>query len=139
MSIENDDVEHPAHYTQHPSGVECIDIARHLNFCLGSAFKYTWRLDLKEDAIKDLKKAVKYIKFEIEDRLKERIKHKPYSPIKFEKIKQISNIITKGMSPNLKDATINILASGLMKCNTIFKLDLAIYFLQLEIKERESK
>ena len=58
----HDSVNHPAHYTGHPSGVECIDITQHMNFCLGNAVKYIWRADLKNDAVQDLEKAVWYIK-----------------------------------------------------------------------------
>jgi hypothetical protein len=65
----HDDVSHPKHYTQHPSGVECIEITEHLNFCLGNAIKYVWRAGLKgEDPVQDLQKAVWYIEREI-DRL----------------------------------------------------------------------
>lgn len=70
-----DNVNHPAHYTSHPSGVECITIARHYCFSIGSAIKYLWRAGLKEDAdktprekeIEDLEKAVWFI----HDRIKE--------------------------------------------------------------------
>ncbi len=61
----NDAVNHPSHYTQHPSGVECIDITEHMGFCLGNAFKYIWRASLKGDAERDLRKAVWYIEREI--------------------------------------------------------------------------
>ena len=64
----NNPVEHPQHYTSHPSGIECIQITEHMNFCLGNAVKYIWRASLKEDAIQDLKKAIFYIHREI-DRL----------------------------------------------------------------------
>ena len=63
-----DNVNHPLHYTQHPSGVECIDITSHMNFCLGNAMKYLWRAGLKDDLIQDLRKAVWYIEQEIEMR-----------------------------------------------------------------------
>ena len=66
--IINDVVNHPPHYTAHPSGVECIQITEHMNFCLGNAIKYLWRADLKNDAIEDLKKAVWYVNREIERR-----------------------------------------------------------------------
>jgi len=69
MSIESN-IECPEHYTQHPSGIECIDIIKHMNFCLGSAVKYIWRADLKGNPIQDLKKAIKFLKFEIETREK---------------------------------------------------------------------
>lgn len=61
-------VEHPPHYTSHPSGVECIEITKHLNFPLGNAIKYLWRADLKADALQDLKKAKAYIDIEIKRR-----------------------------------------------------------------------
>lgn len=63
-----DPVNHPSHYTQHPSGVECIQITEHMSFCLGNAVKYIWRADLKADAIEDLKKAAWYINREIQRR-----------------------------------------------------------------------
>jgi len=61
-----DNVNHPAHYKDHPSGVECIQITEHMNFCLGNAVKYIWRAGLKNDKLEDLKKAEFYIKREIE-------------------------------------------------------------------------
>lgn len=63
---EVDIVNHPPHYTSHPSGVECIQITRHMGFNLGNALKYLWRADLKGAAIEDLEKAIFYIKDEIE-------------------------------------------------------------------------
>lgn len=55
------------------SGIECIDIAEHHDFCIGNAIKYLWRAGLKsedgiskkEKQIEDLKKAIWYIKREI--------------------------------------------------------------------------
>lgn len=67
----NDPVHHPAHYTAHPSGVECIQIAEHMGYCLGNAVKYIWRADLKGDAIEDLRKAAWYIDREITRRTKD--------------------------------------------------------------------
>lgn len=63
-----DPVNHPPHYTQHPSGVECIQVTECMNFCLGNAVKYIWRADLKNDAIEDLEKARWYVSREIERR-----------------------------------------------------------------------
>lgn len=63
-----DMVNHPPHYTSHPSGVECIQITEHMGFNLGNALKYIWRADLKHNAIEDMKKAVFYINREIEKR-----------------------------------------------------------------------
>ncbi len=60
-----DMVNHPPHYTTHPSGVECIQITEHMGFCLGNAVKYIWRADEKGKSIEDLKKAKWYIEREI--------------------------------------------------------------------------
>lgn len=65
-----DNVNHPKHYTSHPSGIECIEITRHYCFTIGNAIKYLWRAGLKVDAsltdrekeIEDLEKAIWYIK-----------------------------------------------------------------------------
>ena len=65
---KNDNIEHPKHYTSHPSGIECIQITRHMGFNIGNAIKYIWRADLKNDAIEDLKKAVWYLQDEIKKR-----------------------------------------------------------------------
>ena len=62
----NDPVNKPSHYTAHASGVECIQITEHMNFCLGNAIKYIWRAGLKNDnALEDLRKAEFYIKRQI--------------------------------------------------------------------------
>lgn len=63
-----DTVNHPAHYTSHPSGIECIQITEHMSFNLGNAIKYLWRADEKGAPIEDLKKAVWYIQREIAKR-----------------------------------------------------------------------
>lgn len=68
--MNHDPVNHPKHYTAHPSGIECIQITRHMGFNLGNAMKYIWRADLKDNAIEDLEKAVWYIRDEIEKRKK---------------------------------------------------------------------
>jgi hypothetical protein len=61
----SDTVNHPAHYTRHPSGVECIQITEHFNFCRGNALKYIWRASDKGHEVEDLKKAVWYLEREI--------------------------------------------------------------------------
>lgn len=69
----NDNVNHPQHYCKHPSGVECIEITEHYDFCVGNAIKYLWRAGLKSDSgmtgkekqIEDLRKAIWYIEREI--------------------------------------------------------------------------
>lgn len=63
-----DNVNHPKHYTGHPSSVECIQITEHFNFCLGNAIKYIWRADSKGNDIEDLRKARWYLEREIKRR-----------------------------------------------------------------------
>lgn len=63
----SDMVNHPPHYTSHPSGIECIEITQHLDFCIGNAIKYLWRAGLKGEAkVEDMKKAIWYINRKIE-------------------------------------------------------------------------
>lgn len=69
-TAKGDSVNHPLHYTSHPSGVECITIAEHMSFNLGNALKYLWRNEGK-NGIEDLRKAIWYINREIEKREKE--------------------------------------------------------------------
>lgn len=59
-------VDHPAHYNEHPSGIECIDVIEYFSFNLGSALKYLWRAGLKpgNDTDVDLQKAIWYIQRE---------------------------------------------------------------------------
>lgn len=59
-----DNVNHPKHYTQHPSGIEVIQITEHLNFCLGNVVKYVLRHEHK-NGLEDLKKARWYLDREI--------------------------------------------------------------------------
>jgi len=65
--MSDEQVNHPKHYTSHPSGVECIDIVRHMNFNLGNVVKYIWRAGIKdaEVELQDLEKAVWYLNDEI--------------------------------------------------------------------------
>lgn len=66
-NVEKDMVNSPPHYKAHPSGVECIQITEHMNFCLGNAMKYIWRAGEKhESPLEDLNKAKWYIEREIE-------------------------------------------------------------------------
>lgn len=61
-----DMINHPPHYTQHPSGVECITVTEHFNFNIGNAIKYLWRSGLKNSELSDLRKAAWYVNREIE-------------------------------------------------------------------------
>lgn len=68
----HDAVNHPSHYTSHPSGIEAITVTEHMGFCLGNAMKYIWRADLKHDdgGLEDLRKARWYLDREITRREK---------------------------------------------------------------------
>lgn len=57
---DDETVNHPKHYTSHPSGVECIQITEHMDFVIGNIVKYAWRAGLKEDRLEDLKKCLWY-------------------------------------------------------------------------------
>ena len=67
-----DAVNHPAHYAPifEARQIECIEIARYLDFCRGNAFKYVWRAGLKgepEKAIEDCEKAKFYMNCALEN------------------------------------------------------------------------
>ena len=68
--VQPDPVNHPKHYTSHPSGIEAIQITEHMSFLMGNAMKYLWRADLK-NGVEDLQKAAFYINREIENRIKQ--------------------------------------------------------------------
>lgn len=67
----SDPVRQPAHYTNHPSGITCIQVVEDMSLCCGSAVQYIWRHRDKGQPIQDLEKAVWYLEREI-DRLKRR-------------------------------------------------------------------
>lgn len=78
----NDPVNHPSHYTSHPSGVECLTVVRHMGFNLGNAVKYIWRAGLKSpDPVQDLEKAVFYLQDEIK-RLREPAEKKAFETLR---------------------------------------------------------
>lgn len=56
------DAINPSHYQQHPSGLQIIEMTRHMPFSLGNAFKYIARAMHKHDSpLEDLKKAQWYL------------------------------------------------------------------------------
>lgn len=65
---EMDVIEHPEHYNEHPSGIECIEIVQHMDFNIGTAIKHLWRAGLKKGVTydEDLMKARQYIDFELQ-------------------------------------------------------------------------
>lgn len=75
--FKHSDVEHPSHYNM--GGVETKEVIKtvlnsfkgvltpHQYWCIGTAIKYLCRFPFKGEPIKDLKKAIEYCKFTIED------------------------------------------------------------------------
>lgn len=68
---ESKDDVNPDHYKEDKSGVECIQITEHRNFCIGNAIKYLWRAGRKGSEnspkhIEDLQKAIWYCNREIQ-------------------------------------------------------------------------
>ena len=57
----SDPINHPSHYTSHPSGVEVIDLTRWHSFVPGNALKYVLRHRHKGRPAEDLAKALWYI------------------------------------------------------------------------------
>lgn len=60
-------VNHPAHYTGHPKGIECIDVIEDNPFFnLANIIKYAWRVSWgsKHDDMEDLEKIIFYAKRE---------------------------------------------------------------------------
>lgn len=64
-------VDHPDHYNNNPSGVECIDVIEHMSLNVGNAVKYLWRLGYKGNTVEQLEKAIWYCERE-KQRLLER-------------------------------------------------------------------
>ena len=64
-----DNINHPKHYTAHPSGVECITITEGFSFNIGNVIKYLWRAEEKGALIADLQKAEWYLRREITRRI----------------------------------------------------------------------
>lgn len=72
-------LDHPRHYTSHPSGVEAMEIVEHMPPLLAAAFKYWYRRKFKGSEIMDLGKMERYIKRELANRKAGRL---PPAPIK---------------------------------------------------------
>lgn len=54
-----DMVNNPPHYKD-ASGIECIEVTKHMQFCGGNCFKYLYRAGKKGSTVEDLKKAAWY-------------------------------------------------------------------------------
>jgi hypothetical protein len=62
----SDNVNKPAHYNMHPSGIEVMDIVKHETFLRGNVIKYVMRAPYKGKEVEDLKKARRCLDLEIE-------------------------------------------------------------------------
>lgn len=63
-------VEHPPHYTWHPSGVEAIAIIEEFPHNLAAAMGYIWRADHKGRFREDIEKAIWHLRRELARREK---------------------------------------------------------------------
>lgn len=115
-----DNINRPAHYTHHPSGVESIQIAQMGGFNLGNAIKYLYRHEHKGDPITDLKKARFYLQrltnldaAQIElinahnpqkaiDLIQEVLNHEPARTPLRHTLRLLQDIIFSADSPNIK-------------------------------------
>lgn len=64
-----DSVNHPKHYTSDDCGVEAIEVTSLLPACISNAVKYVWRCGKKDEDLQELKKALWYINYSIENDL----------------------------------------------------------------------
>lgn len=55
-------VNHPKHYMDPATGIECSEVTDYMMFNPGNAVKYLWRAGRKDDIEQDLRKAIVYIK-----------------------------------------------------------------------------
>ena len=69
VHIESDTVHHPKHYTSDDCGVEAIEVTSLLPACISNAVKYVWRCGKKDEDLQELKKALWYINYSIDNDL----------------------------------------------------------------------
>ena len=69
VHIESDAVHHPKHYISDDCGVEAIEITSLLPACISNAVKYVWRCGKKDEDLQELKKALWYINYSIDNDL----------------------------------------------------------------------
>ena len=65
----SDTVHHPKHYTSDDCGVEAIEITSLLPACISNAVKYVWSCGKKDEDLQELKKALWYINYSIDNDL----------------------------------------------------------------------
>lgn len=62
----NDNVNHPTHYLLAAVTIEPIELTARMTSCIGQALQYVFRAKFKENETEDLKKAVFYLKKQLE-------------------------------------------------------------------------
>lgn len=130
--FQSDPVHHPKHYNDHPSGVECIEIAEHMNFNLGNAFKYAFRWKHK-GGIEDLRKCLWYVSKEIDRRTSERwavwLKDERYEVSTSGKIRRIDTGFIRSPA-QLKNGyfTFVITTNGIPKCHYVHRVVAETFF-----------
>lgn len=67
--ITSDTVNHPKHYTSDDCGVEAIEVTSLLPACISNVVKYVWRCGKKDEDLQELKKALWYINYSIDNDL----------------------------------------------------------------------
>jgi len=69
VHIVADTVNHPKHYTSDDCSVEAIEVTSLLPACISNAVKYVWRCGKKDEDLQELKKALWYINYSIDNDL----------------------------------------------------------------------
>ena len=69
VHIESDAIHHPKHYTSDDCGVEAIEVTSLLPACISNSVKYVWRCGKKDEDLQELKKALWYINYSIDNDL----------------------------------------------------------------------
>ena len=69
VNTVSDTVNHPTHYTSDDCGVEAIEVTSLLPACVSNAVKYVWRCGKKDEDLQELKKALWYINYSIDNEL----------------------------------------------------------------------
>ena len=69
VHIESDTVHHPKHYISDDCGGEAIEITSLLPACISNAVKYVWRCGKKDEDLQELKKALWYVNYSIDNDL----------------------------------------------------------------------
>lgn len=69
VRIVSDAIHHPKHYTSDDCGVEAIEVTSLLPACISNAVKYVWRCGKKDEDLQELKKALWYINYSIDNDL----------------------------------------------------------------------